>query len=390
MKILHVIPTIDPEAGGPSQAVLEMAALTARCNNEVKICYTFRPHENNGVKLPAIKGVTIARFPVSFPGRVSQSREMNRWLDKKVISFDVVHIHSVFSACSLMAGRICARHKVPYIVRPHGSLDPYDLRKKRILKKILGPILIKSHLQSSAAIHCTSKREADLLETYGANPKIVVLPLPIRNVFSDLAQVNLPSFRATFGFEAEDPVILFLSRLHPKKNLEIVLEAMERVNSRFPKARLAIAGKGESSYEKRLVQRAASLTSRGIVTFCGLLQGDLKKSAFVESDVFVLPSQNENFGVAVVEAIQAGLPVVVSKDVYISEEISNFGAGLLCEKNPSDLAAKLIEVIDGKARGSQAQSQFVKGARDLCLAHFDEEKIAKRLLEVYEECTKRV
>jgi len=280
---------------------------------------------------------------------------------------------------------------VPYIVRPHGSLDPYDLRKKAWLKRVIGPLMIKPHLRGAYAVHCTSRREAERLETYGAQANVVGVALPIL----DAAQIRdtarpvgegfsgAASFRQTLGIGADRFVVLFLSRLDKKKNLEVLIEAIRRIALRYPNVHLAICGSGDRAYEARLRMRANDAVARGLVTFCGFLSGRKKVEALIDSDAFVLPSSNENYGVAVVEALHAGLPVVCSDQVYISDEIAAADAGIVCAPTAEGVAEALVRLVNDRACGGQLLESMGRRGRELAQTRFSEDVCVSRLLEMY-------
>jgi glycosyltransferase involved in cell wall biosynthesis len=271
-------------------------------------------------------------------------------------------------------------------------LDPYDLRKKAFLKKVVGPLLIRNHLRGAAAIHCTSRREAERLETYGARANIVVSPLPILDATRVTETAKLgpgrspgaPSFRQRLGVGADRFIVLFLSRLDRKKNVEVLIDAIRVLASRHPTVHLAICGSGDPAYEAQLRLGARDVVAAGLVTFCGFLGGRHKADALLESDAFVLPSSNENYGIAVVEALQAGLPVICSDHVYISGDIADAQAGIVCPPTPEGVSQALGSLIQDRAGGGQVLTLMGRRGRELALTVFSEEVCVRRLLEMYE------
>lgn len=394
MNILHVIPTLALEEGGPPHAVLGMACGVARRGHSATIAYVREAGGDSARSAEAChtSGVATIGFAPSFPRRFRASRSMAQWMRQSIARFDVVHIHGIFRIGSLAAGRACRRAGVPYIVRPHGSLDPYDLRKKAWLKKVVGPLLIRNHLRGAAAIHCTSRLEAERLETYGARATVVVSPLPILDAtrVTDTAKPDsggssgVPSFRETVGIGAEQFIVLFLSRLDKKKNVEILIEAIRILAAHHPEVHLAICGRGDPAYEADLRFRARDAVAAGLVTFCGFLGGRQKADALLESDAFVLPSSNENYGLAVVEALHAGLPVICSDQVYISGDIADAEAGIVCPPTPEDVSEALGRLIDDRAGGGKVLELMSRRGRDLARTRFSEDICVRGLLEMYE------
>jgi glycosyltransferase involved in cell wall biosynthesis len=174
------------------------------------------------------------------------------------------------------------------------------------------------------------------------------------------------------------PALLFLSRLDPKKGLDLLLPAFARVLKRHPTAHLTVAGHGPAAFVDGLKQQAHELRIQPSVAWAGFLQGEEKIRAFARADLFVLPSHSENFGLAVVEAMGAGLPVVVSDQVGIHREISSSGAGLVAECTVDSLEAALLRLLsDPDLRASMAQ-------RGAALARtFSRDAVVEQLAEVY-------
>lgn len=281
-------------------------------------------------------------LPPSCPVRFSRSKVANKWLGKNAPDYDLTMIHTIWGALSIEASYILNRWQVPFIIWPHGSLDPFDLRKKKYIKKILGPILIRPVLDKSAAIICTANLEAERLERYGSKTKTKVLPLPI----SSLSGIgDRERFRKKYSLNDDNFVLLFLSLLYYKKGLNLLIPAIKKISLNYPNVKLIIAGSDLDGYEKNIHNwiRDYQLEDRIIMT--GFLSGHDKYDAFVGSDCFVLPSMNENFGIAVVEALSAGLPVLISDNVYIWKEIIEEGGGWVCNYSIESLIDSITNIL---------------------------------------------
>jgi glycosyltransferase involved in cell wall biosynthesis len=298
-----------------------------------------------------LESATVKILRPSFPTRFSRSKDANKWLSKNAPDYDLAMIHTIWGALPIEASRILNSLQVPFVLWPHGGLDPFDLRKKKYIKKILGPILIRSMLDKSAAIVCTARLEAERIERYGAKNKPTVLPLPINPL--PIAG-NRQKFRQKFSLSDNDFVFLFLSLLYYKKGLNLLIPAIKKVSISYPNIKLIIAGSDLGGYEKKVRAWIQKYELKDRIIMPGFLSGQDKQDAFAGSDCFVLPSMNENFGIAVVEALSAGLPVLISDNVYIWKEIIEEGGGWVCNysieslidsitgilKSPSDLKNK--------------------------------------------------
>jgi len=373
LKVLHVIPSIGPARGGPSFVIRTLASGQAERGMDVHVAGT----DDNGplqrtppVSVPFTEGnVTYWIFPrqtrlylFSFP--------LTRWLWRHAREFDVIHIHAPFSYSAIAAAVAAARAGVPYIVRPLGTLNRWGmLNRRRRLKKWSYRLIESRILRGAAAIQYTCEQEAAEARELGVPDSGVVVPNPV-----DLCYAA-PTPAANPG---RSPSLLFLSRLDAKKGLELLLAAFARVRCHYPAAILVIAGDGPAEFVEGLKRQSRQLGEESAVVWAGFLQGEAKSKALAQADVFVLPSHSENFGVAVVEAMGAGLPVVVSDQVGIHREVSDAGAGLVTECTVDSLEAALLQVLgDSALRATMAQCA-VELART-----FSREAVAQQLAELY-------
>jgi glycosyltransferase involved in cell wall biosynthesis len=347
MKTIHIIPNIAAKMGGTAYAVMNILAL----EKSIGINSTVISINADGIAPCLFELATVEVLKPSFPARFSRSTSGNKWLKENAHNYDMAVIHTIWGAFQAEAARILHRLHVPFIIWPHGSLDPFDLQKKKYLKRILGPIMIRPMLDKSKAIICTAELEAEKLEKYGSKTEPKVLPLPIdpANRKGERAK-----FRRKLLLGDDDFVLLFLSLICYKKGLGLLIPAVKRISVDYPNVKLVIAGSDLNGYEKKVRYwiRRYKLENRVIMT--GFLSGQDKYDAFAGSDCFILPSMNENFGIAVVEALSVGLPVLISRNVYIWEKIIETGGGWACNysigslvesitnilKNPSDLKSK--------------------------------------------------
>jgi glycosyltransferase involved in cell wall biosynthesis len=375
MNILHSIPSIHPRAGGPSRAVQEIGKTSLRAGINVTIACGALPEEKPLIEeiSNVLPGIRIVSFPYSFPRRFSRSAALNHWLSDNVHKFDVAHIHAVFSLSSLDTGRIAANSGVPYIVRPAGSLDKFDMEKKSFMKHFLAAPVIKKHIRRAALIHCTSTLEADNLDSLGVKVKTAILPIPMSEGTSAGSRDR---FRTSFGFQKEDFVWLFLSRIDYKKGLDLLIPVIARLLKRFPFTRLAVVGEGTGGFEKRVRRMVKDYDLDQKVVFCGFLVGSAKADAFCGADCFVLPSMNENFGVSVVESLNFDLPVLLSKNVGLWKDIVASGAGLAC--SPIELEETMNRIMSDPSLLDRMRRHAPDAA-----SLFQADKLGPQYLELY-------
>jgi glycosyltransferase involved in cell wall biosynthesis len=372
IKILHVIHDLSKDAGGAPYAVKNILDLEMRLNLDPEVLTTSNLKLSNFVETSA----KIHHFKRTFPSRFSRSTYANSWLYKNARNYDLISIHSIWSLLQIDAAKIAADLDVPYIIRPHGSLDPFDLKKKKYLKKLVGPFLIRPMLDNSHSINCTAQLECDKLEKYGARVKAIALSLPV-NLTEKTG--NGANFRKVFGYNNDDFVFLFLSRIDYKKGLNLLIPAVARLSKKFPNIKLAIAGSGSDGYEAKVRQWIKEEAAENNINICGFLAGEDKFDAFAGSDCFVLPSMNENFGIAVVEALSLGLPVLLSDNVYIWKEIIDKEGGWVCSYSKDSVQDKLEEIVN-----NPDELKRKKGSARNAAKQFSPESLKSQYLEYYQ------
>src|SRR6266404_3998297 len=374
MRILHLIATLAPESGGPAQACIEMASAVAARGHEVSIYTTdwgepARP-------LPTGSTVAIKTFPVQWPRGWKPSVGLAQALRRDLPSFDVVHLHSLYLFHDWVGGDLAHQHGVPYIVRPHGLLDPYIRRRSRARKCLMEIAFQNRVLRRAAAIHYTSDLERDISARYDQGALTRVVPLGVRlDGFENMPPAH--DFIRRFPATAGRRIVLFLSRVHEKKGLDLLIPAFAAVRKSVPDLHLVIAGPDDG-----MLERARSLASqhqvKDEVTFTGMLIGADKLAAFSAASMFALPSYSENFGIAIVEAMAAGLPAIVSDQVNIYREIEGGGAIVV----PCEVGA-VTRAIESLAADPVRLRQMAAEARETARKLYDWRNVAMSLENLY-------
>lgn len=363
MKILHVIPSVAPRDGGPSSSIVPMCRALAERGIDTTLVATDADGPGRldvALDTPTSwHGVQARFFPCQFTEAFKYSRPLARWLDHHVREFSVVHVHAVLSHASLAAARAAARHGVPYIIRPLGTLDPWSLGQKPGRKQLLLRAGAARLLQGAAAIHYTSAEEQRSVERTLHVTRGVVIPLGID-------EARLSESRWVDEDRASARYVLALSRLHPVKNLDTLIDAFADV-ARIPAARswtLIVAGDGDPGYAARLRKRIAQRQAAEIVTLAGWVDGEAKRHLVRGASVFALPSFHENFGVSLVEAMAAGVPALVSSSVHLAEDIRSAAAGWTVDPGRDAIAAALQDAIaDAEGRRRKAAAAAALAAR---------------------------
>jgi glycosyltransferase involved in cell wall biosynthesis len=354
MRILHVIPSIALRYGGPSFVALETCQRLAARGHAVSLATT---DADGPGRLDVVvgepttyEGLDAIFFPRTRSEAFKWSPGLARWLDARVRDFDIVDIHAIFSHSSLAAGRACRDNGVPYVVRPHGALDPWSLARKAFRKRVLFWLGARRLLTGAASVQYTTNEEQQLAEealSWLANG--VVVPL---GVATDPGEV-IPQ-------PESPPYVLTLSRLDRKKRLDVVISAFHQVTvaGQLAHWRLVIAGDGGASYVRELKRLAANGPAASRIQFTGWVDGPVKAAWLRGASVLAAPSAQENFGMSVVEAMAVGVPVIVSTRVNLAPAIASAGAGWLAEPQRGSFARVLEAVLRDRAgrlaRGREA------------------------------------
>jgi glycosyltransferase involved in cell wall biosynthesis len=373
MHVLHVIPSIAPRYGGPSSAVVGMSNALQHVGVAVQIATTDAdgptrlrvPHGTN----VEWAGVPTVFFPRQWSESFKYSRPLAGWLTDHVAGFDVVHIHAVFSHACLAAATACRRRRVPYVVRPLGTLDPWSLQQKTVKKQVLWHLGVRSMLEQAAAIHYTTLSEKRLAESALQLERGVVVPLGVDEALFDAS-----------GPRCEPPYVLVLGRLHPKKGIEAFVDVFLEVTERLPRWKLMIAGDGEADYVTQLRARVESIDSNHRVVFSGWLQGHAKADALRGAALLALPSHQENFGLVVAEALACGTPVMVSTHVNLADEIAAAHAGWVVPLDAEAQRQTLKNILDDEAE----RERRGQAGRELATARFRWQSVADEVSRLYQ------
>jgi glycosyltransferase involved in cell wall biosynthesis len=385
MRILHVISTLAPRYGGPSQVCLELCQELARRGEQVAI-YTTNVDGRGTLEVPTdipvwTNAVEIRYFPVQAPRRYAMSLPLAHALRRAIPEQDVVHIHSLYFFPSTVAAHYCRRAGVPYLVRPHGTLDPYHFRHHRGRKWLYERLFEWRNLNRAAAIHFTTQEEEELTRPLGLIARrVVVAPGVHAERYADGGPAGT-AFRDAWPETQDRSIVLFLGRLNPKKGLDILAAAFGRLARQRADVHLVLAGPDDDGYGRAV---RGWLEAEGVLhraTFTGMLLGRRKLAALRAADVFVLPSYTENFGVAVVEAMACGLPIIISDRVNICREVAAAGAGLVVPCDTGAVSRALAGLLDDPA----GRAAMGARGRRLVAERFSWSAAGERMVEVYRE-----
>lgn len=382
MRILHLCTSIDPTTGGPANVLARLAPAQVARNHLVSIV-TADPLSS----VADVAGsLTRAGVSLHVGGPASGPFSKGPQVDALIRAAldrgeDLVHIHGLWQHTPHHGARLCRSRRIPYVFRPCGMLDPWSLRQGALRKKAFLLLGGRRDLNRAAALHFTSAAERDLASPLRLAPVPHVIPNGIDwEEFASLPTAG--AFRSRFGI-GDRPLVTFFSRLHHKKGLDILLPAFASLEETT--AFLALVGPGDAAYVAELKKRAVALGVVDRVIFVGMLKGRDRLEPLVDADLFCLPSYQENFGVAVIEALACGTPALISDQVNICSEVVAAGAG---RSVPCQMEA-VGEALHAMLADRPALKKMGAAARQWVSTTFPWPAIARRIDEMYESCLDR-
>ena len=373
MKVLHVIPGLSRESGGPSRSVQGLVAGLHATGIETWLMALVKGEE------PWVNGVTHFINGEAFEAVVERIRP------------DIVHLHCIWSLALHRCAVICRKKNIPYVIAPRGMLEPWSLRQKWLKKRVARFLYQDRDLKCAAALHATAESEAEQFRRLGFKNQVIVSPNGVNVPRSVVSRQSL----VVSGERLRR--ILFVSRMHPKKG---VMELVEAWNKLVVSGQLLVAsgwvcelvytvsGDLEREYEAKVKARVKELGLEDRVVFTGALNDDEKWAAYARADVFVLPTYSENFGIVVAEALWAGVPVITTKGTPWGElETAKCGKWIDMPSegsNPSAWPALVAALREMMSLSDDERRQMGANGRRLVEEKYTWGAVVKEMVKGYE------
>lgn len=355
VKVLQVSASVSPLHGGPSEMALNLNRAMRAQGHAIQLLTSdnrLGPDEVRRLKAEFPLGtlqLTSSRHHLAEPVRWA------RWLSGALSDRSIVHIHGFYLWQTALAAMLSRAKRVPYVVHCHGTFEPYQTQQSRWRKAVFDWIIGRRILRDAAGMVFDTEAESDIATLPRGVPRkrtYVVPPCPANDM--------VPNSKSR-GLDPGAPVILFLARIAPVKRVDLVISAMPAILRIHPNALLLVAGLDSENLASHAIASLPQEAQRAIVLE-GFTTGSAKKELFRRAHVYVLPSENENFGISVAEALTEGVPVVISEAVGVAAYVKAAGAGVVLRDPTASSIADAVSSVLSDPEGYWSMSQ---SARDL-------------------------
>ena len=368
---VHIAPGLDSRLGGITSSLFGLCQGTEAAGGYRNEIVAFCGRDEADASPTA--GAT--RFPA---GRLLwyTSRALRTRLRKRLEPAGIIHIHGVWTEHCSITGRLARQSGTPYLVSAHGMLESWALRQKRYKKAWYSNFVERPNLQSAACLRALTLQEVADYRAFGLRNPIVLIPnpAPVR------PQADASIFFARRPELAGKRIVLFMSRIHTKKGLDILCRAWAAIHRDFPDAHLVIAGPDSDGTLERTVSLARTLRIESSVTFTGMLAGVDKWSALSAANVFILPSYSEGFSMAILEALSAGCPVIATRACNFPD-IAGHHCGWLIDPDPVQIQAALIGALHCS---DESRRERGLAGQALVARQYTPDRIGRQFTEVYD------
>ena len=362
MKICIFTESIDKKDGGPSRSV----PILARGLAEAGVDVTLMAVESDEMNTHLLEGTSVVLKKVT--PTASQAKYMELLSSG---NYDIIHSQCIWVPSYHKVAVAARKLNIPLIITPRGTLEPWSLKQKMWKKRLAMLVYQKKDLQKAAAILATADMEAEHVRDLGINPPIAVIPNGI-----DVTEYQC---RPADSLQTVKKQIIFLSRIHQKKGIEILINVWEKMCVDYPEWNVVIAGNGDEGYIKQLKAVIASKGLADVVKIIPPIFGEAKHKLYMESSLFVLPTYSENFGMVIAEALACGVPVVTTNGTPW-QELNEEKIGWCVDLSEDNIETAIREAISMPAEGLFAMGQ--KGSKHIN-ANYLYTSVAKKNIALY-------
>lgn len=362
MKILMIIPSVSKKWGGTTSSLKNFYyGLTKLANVECEIVSTYTHAEKDEIASELLDNNNFKLFETKSEGW-RYSKELKDYLKMSVKKFDLVWIHAIWTGTDFLASRYAKKYNIPYIITPHGMIEPDALQRKGLKKKIYWSVIEKKIFDNASAIHCITEAE----KTYSNNltkTKSFVIPNGILNeefLKKEYSELNS---------------ISFIGRFHEKKALDLLIKSLVNTEN----LNLIIAGGGEKEYENYIYTLVKELKLENRIKFEGFVDREIKRKMFQKSLFLVLPSHTEGLSMVGLEAIMNSTPVLTTEKCNFNEVAENKAGLVMKDNNPLTIEKHINTMINSDLE------LMSKNAYNLALEKFSIDSVSKKIYREFEK-----
>lgn len=376
MKILHVVPSLIPESGGPSRSVPDLCRALADQGTEITLFSTNIPGSLITID-PEQERYEVQLFPAK-DGSLTGARQISKAIQKRAGDFDLIHIHSLWNFVVTLASAAARKAQVPYVLAPRGMLSEACLRQHRYaLKRAYAGTFDRETVEGAARLHFLNEDEWRSSQNgWFRNPEHFLAP---NGIDFDGTSVSPGSFRERFPELNGRRTMLFLGRLHPIKGLDLQLAALDRLRPKYPDLIWLLVGPDEGEW-RLLESLIKKLGLAANVKWIGPVMGEDRFSALADADVVVQTSLYECQSMTVNEALSIGVPLVVTDSINYSE-VQSSGAGYVVRRDAGEVA----NAIDAILQAPDKSEEMRAAGRRFATEHLSWRRIASIVTAAYED-----
>ncbi|MGK7896156.1 MAG: glycosyltransferase [Xenococcus sp. (in: cyanobacteria)] len=382
MKILSVSPYLGPNYGGTTKVVTEIAQEIGSLDWDLDLVTT-NANDREILDVPLRIWLKNNNYRVQYFAAWHRrdlifSLSLIQWLWQNCTNYDLVHTNTIFSPLISLIHFICYLKNIPYLVTPHGMLEPWALSYKNWKKKHYYDFVEKPLLQKAKAIQTLASSEAKKIHNLSLS-HTVTIPNGIHiQEYQSLPDPKI--FYQQFPHTLNKTLILFLGRIDPKKGLDLLAPAFAKIQQNFPNSHLVIAGPDSISFMPTVESYFKEQACRDAVTFTGMLTGNLKLAALAAADLYVAPSYSEGFSMSILEGMASGLPCIITTGCNFPEAAEAKVAHVV-DINSESIANALINCLQNPQQAKQMGIE----ARQFIFNNYTWDIAAQKLVKLYQE-----
>ncbi len=361
MKILMIVPSVSRKWGGTTTSVMNFYNGLS-CYLEIKctVVTTVTEDEKNEISKEILENDDFILFPTKSSGW-RYSKELKNYLHNNMKNYDLVWIHALWTGTTFYAYKYANKFNMPYIVSPHGMIEPDALNRKGLKKKLYWSLIEQRVFDGAAAIHCITEAESNYATQLTQTKNFIIPNGTEKELFLEKQYDQLES-------------ICFIGRFHEIKALDLLLKAVSKVDD----VKLLVAGSGEKEYEKYIYGLAKVLQIEDRVEFKGFANKEEKRDILMKSAFIVVPSFSEVLSLVALESIMCSTPVLLTRQCNFNE-IKEFNAGIVMEDNdPETIRKYILKMLNSDIE------KMSKNAHALAMEKFSIDSVSAKILEEFE------